>query len=122
MISKIYNKFILFLNKKDEVLEELQPSEAYISFKNAKNNNEKICEKYSIEIINIIANNIENAVDNGKFETKYVHDRYMKQLEDKHRKYIIKYFKDKGYKIFYKKRREYGKIITIFIVKWDNWL
>lgn len=121
MIKKLYNKIIMFFNRKDAVVEELCPCEAYTKFKNAKNISDKISKKYSQQIIDSINECIDSAVFRGEFKCVYVYEKYADILREQDRKYIKSHFKNNGYSIKYIVKDCDGKKRTTFYIKWDRW-
>ncbi len=107
----MFDLFFQYLNRKDDTIEELQPSEAYEMFKKSISNNDEFCncEKFAIE------QEIKRAVRSGKFSIKYIIRR--RKLDRKSRKIILNYFRNKGYIIYY----FYSYSYIRFIIKWDRW-
>ena len=107
----MFDLFFQYLNKKDNTMEELQPSEAYEMFKEPVSNKDEFfnCEKFAIE------QEIKKAVRSGKFSIKYLIRR--RKLDRKSRKILLNYFRSKGYITYYFCNYKYVN----FIIKWDRW-
>ena len=112
----IIDKFLQYLNQKDKTLEELQPSEAYESFKKTMNITQNDFNDLTSYKITGIEHSIERQIKLGSFKFKTEID-----AKDKTAKFISKciyrYFKSKGYAVYrYKFKKQYH-----IIIKWDMW-
>lgn len=112
----IIDKFFQYLNRKDKTLEELQPSEAYESFKKTMNTAGNDFNDLTSYKISDIKHGIEKQIRLGffKFETEI-------DAKEKTAKFVSKciyrYFKSKGYVVYrYKFKKQYH-----IIIKWDMW-
>lgn len=84
----------MFFKKKCPVLEELQPSKAYESFKKTK---ERL-EYLNKEELSLIERNIKRCIENGRFNTKY--KIYRRYTDKRKLKELIRVIKEDGYDVF----------------------
>lgn len=115
-MQKLFHK-ILYKKQAHKVMLAMENCDAYKDFQSSSNMyNEKI-ESALKHIINDVEYCKGEAIENGEF---CCHVEISKKLKSEHRRYLKKYFLNKGYKIKFESSEMLFSVDTL-IISWKHW-